>query len=131
MEYLKKAAVRPAQEAQACSRQVAEIIARVREMGDEALREYNLRFDGNGREQLRVTREEIDAAYASMTPQELEDLRRAADNIRAFAQAQRECLNGLDNFSNLSGQCWDTGLSPWSPVGVMWPGALTPSFPPH
>ena len=31
MEYLKKAAVRPAQEAQACSRQVAEIIARVRE----------------------------------------------------------------------------------------------------
>ena len=128
MEYLKKAAVRPAQEAQACSRQVAEIIARVREMGDEALREYNLRFDGNGREQLRVTREEIDAAYASMTPQELEDLRRAADNIRAFAQAQRECLNGLDNFSNLSGAVLGHRVIPVESCGCYVPGGSYPLF---
>lgn len=128
MEYLKKAAVRPVQEAQERSRQVAEIIARVREAGDKALREYNLRFDGNGREQFRVTREEIDAAYARMKPEEVEDLRRAAGNIRAFAQAQGACLKGLDSFSNIPGSVLGHRVIPVESCGCYVPGGSYPLF---
>lgn len=128
MEYLKKAAVRPVQEAQERSRQVAEIIARVREAGDKALREYNLRFDGNGREQFRVTREEIDAAYARMKPEEVEDLRQAAGNIRAFAQAQGACLKGLDSFSNIPGSVLGHRVIPVESCGCYVPGGSYPLF---
>ena len=128
MEYLKKAAVRPVQEAQERSRQVAEIIARVREAGDKALREYNLRFDGNGREQFRVTREEIDAAYARMKPEEVEDLRRAAGNIRAFAQAQGACLKELDSFSNIPGSVLGHRVIPVESCGCYVPGGSYPLF---
>lgn len=128
MEYLKKAAARPPQEARERSRQVAEIIERVRELGDEALREYNLRFDGNGREQFRVTREEMEAAYARMKPDEVEDLRRAAANIRAFAQAQGECLKGLDNFSNVPGSVLGHRVIPVESCGCYVPGGSYPLF---
>ena len=128
MEFLKKAAVRPPQEARERSRQVAEIISRVREAGDEALREYNLRFDGNDRERFRVTREEIQAAYAKMTPEEVEDLRRAAGNIRAFAQAQGACLKGLDQFSNIPGSVLGHRVIPVESCGCYVPGGSYPLF---
>ena len=103
MEYLKKASVRPADEVAERGRRVAEIIQAIRARGDSALVEYNGRFDGNSRTALRVTREEIDAAYAQMTQEELDDLRRAADHIRKFALAQKGCLTELDGFSNVPG----------------------------
>ena len=58
MEYLKKASVRPQEEAAERGRSVAEIIQAIRARGDSALVEYNTRFDGNSRAALRVTREE-------------------------------------------------------------------------
>lgn len=54
MEYLKKGRIRPAQEEEERSRQVAEIIHNIRKSGDEAILEYNTRFDGNPRGEFRV-----------------------------------------------------------------------------
>lgn len=87
-----KAAARD--ETEECGRSVAEIIHNVRRSGDRALLEYNTRYDGNDRTELRVTREEIDSAYAQMTERELSDLRQAAQNIRAFAQASGTASKG-------------------------------------
>ena len=60
------------------------IIADVRARGDEALKEYALKFDGAQLEDLQVTRQEMDDALASMDPYFLETLRQAAANIEHF-----------------------------------------------
>ena len=128
MEYLKKASVRPADEVAERGRRVAEIIQAIRARGDSALVEYNGRFDGNSRTALRVTREEIDAAYAQMTQEELDDLRRAADHIRKFALAQKGCLTELDGFSNVPGSVLGDRVIPVSSCGCYVPGGSYPLF---
>ena len=70
MEYLKKGMIRPAQEEEERSRQVSEIIHNIRKSGDEAILEYNTRFDGNSRREFRVAQQEIDEAYEKMSEQE-------------------------------------------------------------
>lgn len=128
MEYLKKGTVRPSGEVEEHSRQVAEIIHNIRTSGDEALLEYNTRFDGNSRTEFRVTREEIDAAYAQMSGQGLKDLRQAAANIRTFAEAQRGCLKELDKFSMISGSCLGHRVIPVASCGCYVPGGSYPLF---
>lgn len=128
MEYLKKAAVRPQEETDLRSRQVADIIQRIRREGDAALVDYNTRFDGNDRTALRVTREEIQAAYDKLTDQELADLRQAADNIRAFAQAQRGCLTELEGVSPVPGAVLGHRVIPVDSCGCYVPGGSYPLF---
>ena len=57
------------------------IIADVRARGDDALKDYALKFDGAKIDALQVTQEEIDEAFAGMDPYFLETLRQAAENI--------------------------------------------------
>ena len=75
----------------------------VKNRKDEALREYSQRFDGSKRESFLVSKEEIQEAYAQLSPQEIEDLKKAASHIRAFAKAQRETIKPLENFSPAPG----------------------------
>ena len=128
MDYLKKAPARPKEEAAERSRSVAKIIQAIRTRGDSALVEYNTQFDGNSRTALRVTREEIDAAYARMTRQELDDLRQAADHIRRFALAQKGCMTELDGFSNVPGSVLGHRIIPVSSCGCYVPGGSYPLF---
>ena len=62
----------------------AAIVADVRERGDEALREYCLRFDGACPEVLRVSDEAIEKARAQVEPELLEALELAAAQIEDF-----------------------------------------------
>ena len=64
------------------------IIADVRTRGDEALKEYALKFDGAEIENLQVTQEEIEDAFANMDPYFLETLKEAAANIESFHRQQ-------------------------------------------
>ena len=68
---------------------VTEILAQVAARGDEALREYTLRFDKADLANLEVTEAEIDEAFAAVEPEFVEILRQAAANIRAFHEKQR------------------------------------------
>ncbi len=52
------------------------IIADVRARGDDALKDYALKFDGAKLDDLQVTQAEIDEAFAGMDPYFLETLRR-------------------------------------------------------
>lgn len=128
MEYLKKAAARPGETMAECGKNVADIIRSVRERGDEALLEYNARFDGNDRISFRVSREELDAAYAKMTGQELDDLRQAAHNIRTFAQAQLGCLIELEKFTIIPGSELGHRVIPVKSCGCYVPGGSYPLF---
>ncbi len=67
---------------------VAEILKNVRERGDEALREYTLRFDHAALESLIVTQEEMDEALRETDPSFLAILEKAAANIREFHSRQ-------------------------------------------
>ena len=68
---------------------VRRIVADVRRRGDRALLCYAAQFDGlNGPEALRVTQEEMAAAWNALDPALREALRTAAAQIRRFARRQ-------------------------------------------
>ncbi len=68
---------------------VREIIADVRERGDEALRELTARFDGVQLDDLRVAPEEISAARGAVDSSVLASLETAHEAIRRFHESQR------------------------------------------
>ena len=68
---------------------VKEIIEKVRAEGDSALLFYTEKFDKVALSSLRVTKEEIDEAFASVEPTFVEILREAAENIRDFHKNQK------------------------------------------
>jgi len=75
---------------QAVEDSVRSILARVEEEGDEALVEYARRFDCASfeRTMLRVPPEAVKEAASQVLPEDMDILKRAADNIRNFHQAQ-------------------------------------------
>ncbi len=69
---------------------VNDIIETVKAKGDEAIFEYTKKFDRFDltAENIKVTREEIDAAYAAMDPKLVDVIRKSASNIRSFHEKQ-------------------------------------------
>jgi histidinol dehydrogenase len=73
------------------NRTVGDILERVRTEGDAAVLRFTENFDKVKLEanQLRVTEQEINAAYDRVEPRFIEALRRAAANIRSFHEKQK------------------------------------------
>ena len=69
---------------------VREIIASVRERGDDAVKEYSKKFDGWTPENLELSRADLEQAAAACAPAFNASLKRAAENIRAFHQRQKQ-----------------------------------------
>ena len=69
---------------EAIERTVADILADVRENGDDAVLRYCEKFDGARPETLEVTEAEIERAYESQDPDFIKTLEMARDNIAAF-----------------------------------------------
>ncbi|OAI41982.1 histidinol dehydrogenase [bacterium SCGC AG-212-C10] len=67
---------------------VRRVIRDVREDGDNAVRFYNSRFDGAQAQELRVSAQEIRAAYSEVDSEVVDALRLAADRIRNYAEQQ-------------------------------------------
>ncbi len=103
MKILKKSEKRTPADTRALRDTVSDIIDRVCSQGDEALKDYNRKFDQCTRETLRVSQDEIQEAYGQLDSQEIEDMKAALNNIRAFAQAQKETLLELPDFSPMPG----------------------------
>jgi histidinol dehydrogenase len=75
---------------------VREILAAVRDRGDDAVRDLTERFDGARVDDLRVPGGEIDAAPGALDPAVLEALRTAVANVSAVAEAQLRQSVSLD-----------------------------------
>ena len=104
---------------------VTDIIANVRARGDEALLEYCRKFDKAELSSLAVTEAEIDEAFASVAPEFLAVLRKAAENIRAFHKMQvRQGFQTESPDGIITGQ----KITPIQKVGVYVPGG-TASYP--
>jgi histidinol dehydrogenase len=104
---------------------VSDIIANVRKNGDEALREYSLKFDKVELRAIEVTREEIEAAYASVEAEFIDVIERAAKNIYAFHSRQvRNSFVINDKDGIVMGQ----KILPIEKVGLYVPGG-TAAYP--
>ena len=99
---------------------VDEIVRNVRERGDAAVFEYTEKFDGvtMSPDNLWVTKEEIDAAYAAIDPELLTVIRESAANIRDFHMRQRR--NSW--FDTKDGIVLGQRVTPIAKVGVYVPG---------
>jgi histidinol dehydrogenase len=69
---------------------VNEIVMEVAAKGDRALFEYTKKFEGAKLDDLRVSREEIDAAYEATEDKLIVALSQSAENIFAFHYMQRD-----------------------------------------
>ena len=125
--YFAKLLGRSQLEAPGVREAVEEIIGQVRQRGDDALLEYTQRFDGAALtpETLRVSEEEIDAAWRAMAPRWPESPRRAMESIRRFHQRQvRQTFMDVGE-----GVMVGSRVIPLARVGVYAPGgrAVYPS----
>ena len=71
---------------------VYEIIGQVRERRDEAVFSYTKQFDGAELEPetVRVSKEEVEAAYQNTEPGLIEVMKKSLDNIRAYHEKQKQ-----------------------------------------
>lgn len=103
MQTLKSSKTRTAADRDRLRETVRDMIETVVSRGDDALREYNSRFDGCERTSLQISREEIDVAYSQVSEEEINNMKIAASNIREFAKAQRRTVSELEDFSPMPG----------------------------
>lgn len=104
---------------------VEDIIANVRQNGDKAVLEYNLKFDGADLDTLEVSEEEIQEAFDAVEPRFLDILRNAAENIRAFHKKQvRTSFIMNEKAGVVTGQ----KITPIEKVGLYVPGG-TAAYP--
>ena len=68
----------------------------IEERGDAAVREMSVKFDDWDRDDYRLSSDEIDAAVNSLTAQERKDIEFAQEQVRNFAQIQRESLSDVE-----------------------------------
>ncbi|MDL2218855.1 histidinol dehydrogenase [Ruminococcaceae bacterium OttesenSCG-928-O06] len=113
------------EEAPDVSAAVAQILADVKARGDEAVREYTLRFDGAAPDTLRVSEEEIQAALAEVDEELLRVMRKAAANIEAYHKKQvRQGFVMAEEEGVVMGQ----RILPLQRVGIYVPGG-TAAYP--
>ncbi len=107
---------------------VADILANVKEKGDEALFSYTKEFDKVEvtPETIRVTEEEIEEAYKAVDASLLDVIRKALVNIRSYHEKQRQnsWFTSTENGTMLGQK-----VTPLNRVGVYVPGgkAVYPS----
>lgn len=101
------------------------LLAQVEAGGDKAVRDLSIRFDKFDRASYRLTRAEIDSCINALTRREREDLDFAQDQIRAFAQAQRNALRDLE-VETLPGVILGHRNIPIENVGCYVPGGKYP-----
>jgi histidinol dehydrogenase len=103
---------------------VKRIVASVRKQGDRALLRYATQFDGlAGAEALRVTQQEMAAAWEAIDPALRDALTTAAKQIRRFAQRQ---LPASWNASPIAGLTTGQLVRPLGSVGCYVPSGRYP-----
>lgn len=75
---------------------VASVIADVRANGDDAVAKYSEKFDNWTPSSFRLTEAEVRNIVATVPETTLDDLRFAQEQIRRFAQAQRDALHDVE-----------------------------------
>jgi sulfopropanediol 3-dehydrogenase len=124
-EYLKQPPPAQAQARDDVKRTVEEMLDRIRREGPEAIRDYSRRLDKWDPPSFRVADEDVAAAADQLTPELREHIAFAQDQIRTFAQRQRETLAPLE-IETLPGVVLGHRHVPVAAVGSYVPGGRYP-----
>ena len=75
---------------------VEKALADIGARGDAAVRELAEKFDNFSPASYRLTQDEIDELIAEVSPRDMDDIRFAQDQVRKFAEIQRESMRDVE-----------------------------------
>ena len=101
------------------------ILSDIEARGDAAVRELSAKFDGWEPESFLLTEQEISAAMAKLSKRELSDIRFAQEQVRHFAQVQRDSMLDVE-VETLPGVVLGHKHIPVASVGCYVPGGKYP-----
>jgi sulfopropanediol 3-dehydrogenase len=104
---------------------VEAILADIEARGDVAVRALSEKFDNYAPVSFRLSQREIDDLIAQLTPRELADIKFAQDQVRNFAQAQRDSMLDIE-VETLPGVILGHKNIPVQSVGCYVPGGKFP-----
>jgi histidinol dehydrogenase len=104
---------------------VSSVLSDVRQRGDEAVLDYEERFDHVRLQQLAVSEAEMDEAEGLVSDELKEAIRLAHHNIYQFHEAQR--FNEVRVETQPGVECWQKSV-PIEKVGLYIPGGTAPLF---
>ncbi|MEM1317027.1 MAG: histidinol dehydrogenase [Pseudomonadota bacterium] len=104
---------------------VESILKDIETRGDAAVRELSEKFDNYSPENFRLSDSEIEAAMQKVSTRDMEDIRFAQDQIRAFAEAQRASMTDIE-VETMPGVILGHKNIPVQSVGCYVPGGKFP-----
>ncbi len=104
---------------------VESILADIAARGDAAVREMSVRFDKWDRADFRLTDAEIRDCLSQLSARDLDDIRFAQEQVRNFAQAQKDALRDIE-VETLPGVVLGHRNIPVNSVGCYVPGGKYP-----
>ncbi len=127
INYLKKG---PTQEEKVESNKkvqgiVEDIISDIESNGDNAVKNYSEKFDKWTPKSFRISKEEIAACYAELDEQVISDIRWAQEQVRNFAQIQRDSMKDVE-VETIPGVTLGHKHIPMESVGCYVPGGKYP-----
>jgi len=104
---------------------VAEILTAVRDRGDAAVLEFTQRFDhlqAADMDALALKREELKAAFESITPAQRSALEAAAARVRSYHERQKQACGLSWSYRDEDGTLLGQKVTPLDRVGIYVPG---------
>lgn len=117
--------VRPSDDLSSIMPMVSELFAEIRTGGDNAVREFTLKYDGISISDLEVTEREITEASAKLPDDLKSAIDRAIENIGMFHKAQKCPDARVETMPGVF--CWQKQVAVES-VGLYIPGGSAPLF---
>ena len=105
--------------------QVEAILDEIRRCGDEAVRELSKKFDSWNPDSFRLSETEIEVAISKVTKRDLDDIRFAQEQVRNFAQHQKDALRDIE-VETMPGVVLGHKNIPVNSVGCYVPGGKYP-----
>ncbi|WP_296420747.1 histidinol dehydrogenase [Pseudooctadecabacter sp.] len=104
---------------------VEDALAQIEQKGDVAVREMSINFDKYDRDTYRLSDDEIQALIAKVSPQDMADIKFAQEQVRNFAQAQRDSMLDVE-IETMPGVILGHKNIPVQSVGCYVPGGKFP-----
>ncbi|HSI68355.1 MAG TPA: histidinol dehydrogenase [Planococcus sp. (in: firmicutes)] len=104
---------------------VSDALKEIESRGDSAVRELSEKFDNWAPETFRLTEQEINEIVSKVSDSDLQDIKFAQKNIRAFAEAQLASLNDVE-VEHIPGVILGHKNIPVNSVGCYVPGGRYP-----
>ena len=127
VEYLKrgKSETERANDDAVIKASVENVLKDIDERGDTAVREFSEKFDKYSPKSFRLSQSEIESLMAKVSDSDMHDIRFAQEQVRNFAQAQRESMLDIE-IETMPGVILGHKNIPVQSVGCYIPGGKFP-----